>query len=38
LQAADFVLRALLVDQTGLDRIHAVTQDRLGELEAVTVL
>jgi AcrR family transcriptional regulator len=38
LQAADFVVRALLVDQTSLDRIHAVTQDRLGELEAVTVL
>jgi AcrR family transcriptional regulator len=37
LQAADFVLRALLVDQTRLDHVRAVTQDRLGELEAVTV-
>jgi AcrR family transcriptional regulator len=38
LQAADFVLRALLVDETRLDRIRDVTQDRLGELEAATVL
>ena len=37
LQAADFVLRALLVDETSLDRIRGVTQDRLGELEAATV-
>jgi AcrR family transcriptional regulator len=34
LQAADFVLRALLVDQSVLDQVRAVTQDRLGELEA----
>jgi hypothetical protein len=38
LQAADFVLRALLVEGTRLDRIRGVTQDRLGELEAATVL
>jgi AcrR family transcriptional regulator len=37
LQAADFVLRALLVDQTRLDHLRAVTEDRLGEVEAVTV-
>ena len=37
LQAADFVLRALLVDQTRLDHIRAVTQDRLSEVEAATV-
>jgi AcrR family transcriptional regulator len=36
LQAADFVLRALLVDQTRLDRIRDVTQDRLGELDVAT--
>jgi AcrR family transcriptional regulator len=34
LQAADFVLRALLVDQDTLDRVRTVTQHRLGELEA----
>jgi AcrR family transcriptional regulator len=34
MQAADFVLRALLVDGTSLDRIRGITQDRLGELEA----
>jgi AcrR family transcriptional regulator len=34
LQAADFVLRALLVDQRVLDQIRDVTRDRLGELEA----
>jgi hypothetical protein len=34
LQAADFVVRALLVDQTTLDQIRGVTQHRLGELEA----
>jgi hypothetical protein len=32
------VLRALLVEGTRLDRIRGVTQDRLGELEAATVL
>lgn len=37
LQAADFVLRALLVDQARLDHLRAVTEDRLGEVEAVTV-
>ena len=37
LQAADFVLRALLVEQNRLDHVRAVTQDRLGELEAATV-
>jgi AcrR family transcriptional regulator len=36
LQAADFVLRALLVDQTRLDRIRDVTQGRLGELDVAT--
>lgn len=38
MQAADFVLRALLVDGTSLDRIRGVTQERLGELEAATAL
>jgi AcrR family transcriptional regulator len=38
LQAADFVLRALLVEGTRLDRIRRVTLVRLGELEAATVL
>ena len=33
LQAADFVLRALLVDQDTLDQVRTVTQQRLGELE-----
>jgi len=37
LQAADFVLRALLIDETSLDRIRAVTQHRLGESEAASV-
>jgi AcrR family transcriptional regulator len=37
LQAADFVLRALLVDQGALDQIRAITQDRLGELEVAVV-
>ena len=37
LQAADFVLRALLVEQVTLDRIRAVTLHRLGELEAAAV-
>ena len=37
LQAADFVLRALLVDATRLDWIRGITQDRLGELEAAAV-
>lgn len=37
LQAADFVLRALLVDQDTLDRIRVVTQQRLGEIEATAV-
>ena len=37
LQAADFVLRGLLVDQVTLDRIHAVTLHRLGEIEAAAV-
>jgi AcrR family transcriptional regulator len=36
LQAADFVLRALLADQTRLDRIRDVTQGRLGELDVAT--
>ena len=34
LQAADFVVRALLVDQTKLDEIRGATEHRLGELEA----
>src|SRR6185295_9212492 len=34
LQAADFVVRALLVDQTELDQIRDATEHRLGELEA----
>jgi hypothetical protein len=33
MQAADFVVRALLVDGTRLEQIRATTQDRLGELE-----
>jgi AcrR family transcriptional regulator len=33
MQAADFVVRALLVDASRLDRIRVVTEDRLGELE-----
>lgn len=37
LQAADFVLRALLVDQGALDQVRAVTQNRLGEIEAAAV-
>jgi AcrR family transcriptional regulator len=37
LQAADFVLRALLVDQNRLDDVRAVTEDRLGEPEAAAV-
>ena len=32
LQAADFLLRALLVDQPALDRIRTVTVRRLDEL------
>jgi AcrR family transcriptional regulator len=34
LQAADFVVRALLADQTRLDQIRVATEHRLGELEA----
>jgi AcrR family transcriptional regulator len=34
LQAADFVVRALLVDQAALEQIRVVTEGRLGELEA----
>jgi hypothetical protein len=34
LQAADFVVRALLADQTRLDQIRVYTEHRLGELEA----
>lgn len=34
MQAADFVLRALLVDQQALPQIREVTRGRLGELEA----
>lgn len=37
LQAADFVLRALLVDPSTLDRIRAVTERGLAELEPVSV-
>jgi AcrR family transcriptional regulator len=37
LQAADFVLRALLVDQNRLEHVRAVTQDRLDDLEAAAV-
>jgi AcrR family transcriptional regulator len=33
LQAADFVVRALLADQTRLDEIRVATERRLGELE-----
>jgi AcrR family transcriptional regulator len=38
MQAADFVLRALLLDGTRLDRIRGLTQDRLGELEPTIAL
>ncbi|HET7667757.1 MAG TPA: TetR/AcrR family transcriptional regulator [Mycobacterium sp.] len=37
LQAADFVVRALLVDQDRLDGIRLGTQHRLGEIEAAAV-
>src|SRR5438270_7522514 len=37
LQAADFVVRALLVDHTRLDQIRVATERRLGELEAAAV-
>jgi AcrR family transcriptional regulator len=37
LQAADFVLRALLVDQDTLDHVRVVTEQRLGELETAAV-
>ena len=36
LQAADFVVRSLLVDQARLDRIRAATVERLDELEAAS--
>lgn len=35
LQAADFVVRSLLVDPSTLDRVRAVTQRRLDELETI---
>jgi AcrR family transcriptional regulator len=34
LQAADFVLRALLIDQSRLDEIREITRQRLAEFEA----
>jgi AcrR family transcriptional regulator len=37
LQAADFVLRALLVEPAALDRVHAVTLQRLAEITAAAV-
>ena len=37
LQAADFVVRALLVDGARLEEIRGVTQDRLGELETAAL-
>jgi AcrR family transcriptional regulator len=37
MQAADFVVRALLVDESRLEQIRAVTQDRLGELETAAL-
>jgi AcrR family transcriptional regulator len=37
LQAADFVLRSLLVDPSVLDRLRATTTGRLDELEAVAL-
>ena len=37
LQAADFVVRSLLVDPSTLDRVRAVTQRRLNELETIAV-
>jgi len=37
LQAADFVVRSLLVDPSTLDRIRAVTERRLDELETIAV-
>ena len=37
LQAADFVLRALLVDQDTLDHVREVTRQQLGEIEAAAV-
>ena len=37
MQAADFVVRALLVDESRLEQIRLVTQDRLGELETAAL-
>jgi hypothetical protein len=37
MQAADFVVRALLVDEARLEQIRVVTQARLGELETAAV-
>ena len=37
MQAADFVLRALLVDPAVLDKVRAVTRERLGEPEVDAV-
>ena len=37
MQAADFVVRALLVDESRLDQIRLVTANRLGELETAAV-
>ena len=37
IQAADFVVRALLVDETRLDEIREATSDRLGKLETTAL-
>ena len=37
MQAADFIVRALLVDESRLEQIRVVTQDRLGELETAAL-
>jgi AcrR family transcriptional regulator len=37
MQAADFVVRALLVDEARLEQIRGVTSQRLGELETAAV-
>jgi len=37
LQAADFVVRALLADQTALAKIRDVTLGRLGDMETTAI-
>jgi hypothetical protein len=37
MQAADFIVRALLVDESRLEQIRVVTRDRLGELETAAL-